>query len=73
LARRLIIEHVTADHRIAGELVALFEAPKQRTLLIVADARGGDPGVEIFSSPTPKLAARRKLGANSGRPSLMRT
>jgi hypothetical protein len=41
-------KHVTANHRIAGELVALFEAPKHRPLLIVADAGGGDPGVKVF-------------------------
>src|SRR5713101_9727990 len=42
------VQHVAADHRIAGELVALFEAPEEWSLLIAADAGGGDPGVQIF-------------------------
>src|SRR5215469_11898207 len=31
------VKHVTAYHRIAGELVAPFKRPEQRPLLIVAD------------------------------------
>jgi len=42
------VKHVTAYHRIAGQLVAFFEAPEQRPLLIVADAGGSDPSVKIF-------------------------
>jgi hypothetical protein len=35
-------------YRIAGQLVAFFEAPQQRPLLIVADAGGGDSSVKVL-------------------------
>jgi hypothetical protein len=42
------IKHITAYHRVAGELAALFEGPEERPFLVVADAGGRDPSVQIF-------------------------
>src|SRR5271156_792671 len=74
------VKHVAPRHRIAGELVALANAPKQWTLLILANARSSNPDVEVlvqrmmaghfmalaafFMQPEPRAPALLKIVLN---------
>ncbi len=39
------VKNVAARDRVIGQLIALFKAPKQRSLFLITDAGGCDPGV----------------------------